>query len=93
MDDVQSGFWVIDYTERVVRILSPLLMASYSQYRLWYGSPTVIRFVHELDMNMELPLGSAANVRDLLEMLDVIESTRFEALPSSWNKRVSWSID
>ena len=84
---------MVAYTERVVRICSALLMTAYSQYRIWYLSPTVIRFARELGMNMEIPLGSTANVRELLEMLDVIESTRFEALPSSWNEPVSRSID
>ena len=42
---------------------------------------------------MAVPLGSAANVREILEMLDVIESTRFESLPGSWSERVSRSVD
>ena len=49
-------------------------MAAYSQYWRWYMSPTVIRFERELGMSRAVPLGSAANVRELLEMLDVIES-------------------
>ena len=66
---------MVAYTERVVCICSALFIAAYSQYRLPYVSPTVIRFARELGMGMEVP-GPAANVRELLEMLDVIESTQ-----------------
>ena len=93
IDDGQSGLWLIAYTERVVRICSALLMRAYSQYLLWYLSPTVIRLAPELGVNMAIPLGSAANVRELLKMLDVIQSTQLEALQSSWNERISRSID
>ena len=93
INDEHSGLWVVAYTERVVRICSALLMAAYSQYRLWYVSPTVIRFARELGMGMAVPPRSAANVRELLEMLDINESTRFESLPDSWSERVSRSVD
>ena len=72
---------MVAYTERVVRIYCTLLMAAYSQYRLWYVSPTVIRFVCELRMDMAVPLGSTATVRELLEMLEFIEFSHFETLP------------
>ena len=64
-------------------------MAPYIEYRLWYASSTVIRFAREFIMSMAVPLGSAANIREQLQMLDVIESTLLEGLPNSWSERVS----
>lgn len=57
------------------------LMAAYVAYRLWYALPEVITFNHELGMGMADELCSHAIVRELLE---IIESTLFEALPNAW---------
>ena len=84
---------MVAYTERVFHISSALLMAAYSQYRLLYVWPTVIRLARELGMGMAVTLGSATNVRELLEMLDIIDSTRLESLQESWSERVSRSVD
>lgn len=35
-------------------------------------------------MAMEVALGSRPNVREVLEMLEKIESTRFQDLPDGW---------
>ena len=68
-------------------------MAAYSQDRLWYVSPTVIRFAPELGIDMAVPLVSTAIIRDLLNMLEVIESTRVDILPSSCTERVLRPIE
>lgn len=43
-------------------------------------------------MDMEVPLGSRVNVRDVLEMLDVIDSTRFQGPPNSRRDQTSRSF-
>lgn len=42
---------------------------------------------------MKVPLGSRANVSELMELLDVIESTQFSSLPDSWSERSSRVVD
>lgn len=51
----------------------------------WRVSPVVritgySRFSRELGMGIAMPLGSRVNVREVLNMLDVIDSTRFQDL-------------
>lgn len=36
IEDRESGLWVVAYTEHVLRVCVALLMAVYSDYRLWY---------------------------------------------------------
>lgn len=43
-------------------------------------------------MDMEVELWSRANVREVLEMLDIIETTRLEDLPDTWRDR-TWRPD
>lgn len=42
---------------------------------------------------MEVALGSRANVREVLEFLEIIESTRFQDLPENWPNRTTRSVD
>ena len=40
---------------------------------------------------MTTALGSESNVDEVLELLDVVEATRFDDLPSSWRDRVKFN--
>lgn len=46
-----------------------------------------------MGMCMSVALGSCANVREVLELMEVIESTRFTVLPNSWRERTSRPLD
>jgi len=89
IQDRDSGLWVVAYTERVVRICSGLLYDVYDTYRLWWVPPTVIAFARQLGYAMATALGSESNVDEVLELLDVVEATRFDDLPDAWRDRVT----
>lgn len=93
IEDPTSGLWVVAVTERVVRVCAAVLMAAYAEYRLWWVPADIIMFARRLELDMAVPLGSYANVREVLEMLRVIETTRFEALPSTWRSRANRATD
>ena len=93
ISDRGTGLWVVAYTERVVRVCAAVLYAAYDEYVLWYVPPDIINFARQLGMAMAVPLGSCANVREVLEMLTVIESTVFSYLPSPWNERTHRATD
>lgn len=95
IDDRYMGLWVVAYTERLFRVSAALHWAAHDEYRLWYILPDVIGFVRELGMDMEVAQGSRNNVREALdlEMLYIIETTRFEELQDSWKERNSRSVD
>lgn len=42
---------------------------------------------------MEVALGSLSNVRELLGLLEVIESAQFSSLPQAWRKRTYRAIN
>lgn len=60
------------------------MFSAYDEYCLWHVPPHIIRFAREVGMAMEVTLGSRANVRKVLEMLDIIESTRFQDVTDVW---------
>lgn len=84
LDDRESGLLVVAYTENVLRVCAVPLVAVYAVYRLWHVPPDIIGFARNLVMNMSVALGSRAIVRKVLELMEVIESTRFEAFPNAW---------
>lgn len=47
-------------------------------------SPDIIVFARELGMEMHIALGSREKVGEVLELLEIIEKTRFDDLPSTW---------
>lgn len=55
-------------------------------------TPDVIRFTHELEVGMSVAFGTGANVRECLEVFEIIASDRFEQLPASWRKYASRSV-
>lgn len=70
--DRDTGLWVVAYYERVVRVCARLLMAAYGEQRFWYVPQDVIAFALELSMAMETALRSRANVRGVLELVEII---------------------
>lgn len=60
IDDTQSGLWIVVFIERVC---VALLIAAYSEFRLWFLLLDIIKFARELGMSMSVVLGSRANVR------------------------------
>lgn len=91
--DPGTGLWVVAYTERVVRLCAALLLAVYAEFRLWYVPPDVIGFARDLGMGMKVTLGSHTNVREVMELLEIIESTDFTTLPEVWRDRNPRPVD
>lgn len=83
MQACDSGVWAVVYTERVLLFRSAFLMAAYVKYHLWDVPPDVIACARELGMGMTEVLGSRTNVLELLEFLEIIESSLFEAFPNA----------
>lgn len=82
IDDRDTGLWVLAYTERFVRVCVVLMLVLYDEYLLWYLPQDVISFVRHLGMAIETALESRAKAREMLELFIVIESTRWNLLPS-----------
>lgn len=74
---------MVAYTERVIRVCAALLFHAYDEYVLWYVPPDIINFALNIVMDMEVSLRSIANVREWMELLDVIASTQLSLLPNS----------
>lgn len=51
--------------------------ALYAEYRLWYVPPNIIVFAQIFGVDMSVTLGYHANVREALELMEMIEPTRF----------------
>lgn len=93
LDEPETGLWVVVFTERIVQVCAALMLAMYSECRLWYVPTDIIAFARELWLAMEVLLGSIANVREVLELRDVIEATEFDLLPDQWRHRQPQAID
>lgn len=73
--------------ERVVRVCAALVLAVYSEYRLFFVRTDIIAFTLELGFAVEVALGSRAKVREVLELFEVIEATSFEEMPDTCRDR------
>lgn len=93
LDDPETALWVVSYLERVVRVCAALLRAVYREHRLWYVPKDIVAFSRERGFSIKVPLRSRANVREVLELLDVIEATDFTPLPEQWCDRQLPGID
>lgn len=93
LDDPETLLWVVTYTERVFGVFAALLLALYSKYRLWYVPTDVIEFAHKLGFAMEVPLGSHAEVLEVLELLNGIEAKSFASLAEQWRDHQWRTID
>lgn len=56
-------------------------------------APDFIAFSRRLGVGMSMVSDSRANVREFLELFEVMESTLFEQLPLSCRERTSRSVD
>lgn len=86
------GPWVVVYTERMLRICAAFFMAGYAGYRLCYVTTDLIAFSRVVGV-MSVALGTGVNVPKCLKLFDIIESTPFKQLPSSWREETSRSVD
>lgn len=84
--DRDTGLWVLSYTERVVRVCEALLIEMYDYFNLWYVPPDIIALSKTLGVGMAVALGYNANVRQLFNLLDVIDATQFDRLPRNWQR-------
>lgn len=84
---LNTGLQVVSYTEVVVRVCDAVLLDVYGEYRLWFVPSDVIDFVCKLCMRIIVALCSLPNVREVLKLLDVIESTRLNTMPEMWRQR------
>lgn len=72
-----KDLWMVDYTEWVTRMWADLRFSAYDVYCLWYVTADIIPLVLDLGMAMEVLLAMCENVREVFEMLGIIESTGF----------------
>lgn len=77
----------------MLRLCAAVLMVVYAEYRFWDVTQDGIAYAHEVGVHMSIGFGSLANVGKILELSEIIESTRFEQLPSSWRGRTSQTVD
>ena len=87
LHDPQSGYWVVAYTEWVVKVAAFILFDVYDSYRLWALSPAMIEAIGQL--NLDQALGNRENARELRRLVAVIENTRFSDFPAEWRARGS----
>ena len=83
--DQSSGLWVIAYTGFAAKTACYILQEVYDHYRLWSLSKAMLAAIDRLDLRVVL--GSQHNVDELVRLLDVIRSTDFNAVSSSWQIR------
>lgn len=69
-----------------------VLYSAYDEFCLSYVPPDITGFARHLVMVMTVLLVSHANGLEVLEMLDLIESTRLQDSPRSWHDRKSGAI-
>lgn len=84
LDDPGTRLYVDLNTERVFRICAVLLLAGYSKYSLWYAPTDILACARELGFATEVALESCPNVREVLELLNVIKATDFTTLLEQW---------
>lgn len=89
----ESGLWAVAYTELVPRLCAAVLKAVYLEYLLWYVTPDVIGVDCEVGAGKPIALVSRVNVRECLELFEVIESTRIDQLPSSCSELTNLSVN
>lgn len=69
------------------------MFAAYDEFLRWYVPPDIITFAHPFGMDMEVILGSCANIREVMDLIDYIESTLFSTLPDKWRESSHPAID
>lgn len=88
----ETGSWVVEYTERVVRVCAFVLFATYNKYELWYVSKDIINFARHLAMAMGVELGPRRNVCELMEFRrDLVKYILL--LPNGWRNRTYRAMD
>lgn len=85
LHDPNSGYWVVAYTEMVIKTAAFLLFEVYDNFRLWALSPHTIEFIRTLDLDSAL--GSRSNATEILRLCTVIENKDYTRLPTEWRVR------
>lgn len=93
MEDRQSWLWTAAFTARVVPLCSAIIIAVDSENGLWYVPAVINTISGALGQGMSVAIGLRSNEPEILEMLEVIESTRFEHLLNAWHKRTFHTVD
>lgn len=57
-----------------VIVCSGSLVVAYAKYWLYYVPPDIIALSQRMGLDIAVPLGNRANVREVLEMLQVVEA-------------------
>ncbi len=83
--DPSSGWWMVAFNGFAAKVAAFVIQDAYDKFRLWALPPRMIRIIRGLDLSRVL--GTEDNQAELRGMLDIIEGTRFEELPSSWTSR------
>lgn len=68
-------------SERLIRVM---MYEEYDEYRFWWLPPDIIGFTRQLGLGMRTCLGSTQNVHKAMDVLGIIDSTRFEVLDVAW---------
>lgn len=80
-----SGWWVVAYTESVVRTVAFSFFDAKESLRVWALSQNTCRLAQYL--NLEPVFRTIANVTEAIRILDVVTNTRFDTLPIRWRNR------
>ena len=87
MNNPRSGPWAVFYSEYAARAAAFILWEVYDRYKLWYLSETLRGNIRLL--KLDYILGSPGDAEELLELLDVIDSIDWSAVPAAWAQRGS----
>ena len=82
--DPSTGLWVTACTERVISNVAAMLFEVYDTYRLWYVGARTREYANHLGMSMEPYLGTKREVREVLELIDIIEDTDWTIVDPRW---------
>lgn len=85
LQDAESGWWVVAYTELVSRTMAFVLLDAYDSLWLWALSPDTFPLAR--DLNLDPVLGLMKNLTEVMLILDVVSNTRLDTLPIRWGNR------
>ena len=80
-----SGLWVVLYSEWVAKVAAALLWEVYDNMKVWFTPPTLRGFIRDIDLSFAL--GSASNYRDVIHLMDIIDTTNWAEVPLEWSFR------
>lgn len=81
LQDENSGWWVVTYTEFIARTIASILFDVYDSLRLRAVSLDKCRLAR--DLNLKPVLGTMDNVNEAMRTLDVAGNTSFDTITVS----------